>query len=156
MLKQVNIFVDGSCLGNPGPGGLSVILQYKSQEKKISAGYYFTTNNRMELMASIIALESLTEKCIVKITTDSQYVHLGITQWLYLWKKNGWKNKKTNQIKNIDLWKRLYKVFKKHKVYWHWIKGHANIKENIICDTLAKKAASNPQLEDLKYKKQLF
>lgn len=151
MLKKVQIFTDGSCLGNPGPGGYSTILQYKSKEKRISAGYYLTTNNRMELMGAIVGLESLNEKCIVDIITDSQYVHLGITQWFKMWKNNGWKTKKSNKVKNIDLWNRLYVILKKHKVNWNWIKGHSGNKKNIICDELAKKAANFPQFKDEEY-----
>lgn len=151
MLKKIQIFTDGSCLGNPGPGGYSAILRYKSKEKHISAGYYFTTNNRMELMGAIIGLESLNERCIVNITTDSKYVLSGITQWCKSWEKNGWKTKKLNKVKNIDLWNRLYKIFNQHQVSWNWIKGHSKHNINILCDKLAKKAANSPSLEDKVY-----
>ncbi|BBI01208.1 ribonuclease H [Buchnera aphidicola (Nipponaphis monzeni)] len=151
MLKTVKIFVDGSCLGNPGPGGYSAILRYKSIEKTISAGYRFTTNNRMELMGPIVALESLTENCIVQLTTDSQYVRLGITCWIRRWINKKWKTKNKTKVKNLDLWHRLSLVLKNHKTYWIWTKGHNLHKENILCDYLAKTAAKLPKLEDLGY-----
>lgn len=107
MLKQVEIFTDGSCLGNPGPGGYGAILRYRGREKTFSEGYNLTTNNRMELMAAIVALEALKEQCEVILSTDSQYVRQGITQWIHNWKKRGWKTADKKPVKNVDLWKRL-------------------------------------------------
>lgn len=107
MLKQVEIFTDGSCLGNPGPGGYGAILRYRGHEKTFSEGYTLTTNNRMELMAAIVALEALKEHCEVTLSTDSQYVRQGITQWIHNWKKRGWKTAEKKPVKNVDLWKRL-------------------------------------------------
>ncbi len=107
MLKQVEIFTDGSCLGNPGPGGYGAILRYRGREKTFSAGYTRTTNNRMELMAAIVALEALKEHCEVILSTDSQYVRQGITQWIHNWKKRGWKTADKKPVKNVDLWQRL-------------------------------------------------
>ncbi|CAL4042853.1 ribonuclease HI [Buchnera aphidicola] len=153
MLKLVYIFTDGSCLGNPGPGGYSVLLCYKKHKKFLNAGFYLTTNNRMELMGTIIALESLKQSCEVHIATDSQYVKKGIENWIYKWKKYGWKNKKKQPIKNIDLWIRLYKTLKPHQIHWKWIKGHSNHMENIICDKLARLSANNPSFKDTGYRK---
>ena len=107
MLKQVEIFTDGSCLGNPGPGGYGAILRYQQREKTFSEGYRLTTNNRMEMMAAIVALEALKEPCTVVLSTDSQYVRQGITQWIHNWKKRGWKTADKKPVKNVDLWKRL-------------------------------------------------
>ncbi|WP_343192351.1 ribonuclease HI [Buchnera aphidicola (Formosaphis micheliae)] len=151
MLKLVNIFTDGSCLGNPGPGGYSIMLCYKRHKKILNAGFYFTTNNRMELMGIIIALELLKKSCIVYITTDSQYVQKGILIWIHEWKKYSWKNKKGKPVKNIDLWIRLDNILKKHYVYWKWIKSHSNHKENTICDKLARISAYHPHSKDYGY-----
>ncbi|MGM1299754.1 ribonuclease HI, partial [Enterobacter hormaechei] len=107
MRKQVEIFTDGSCLGNPGPGGYGAIMRYRQHEKTFSEGYFLTTNNRMELMAAIVALEALKEHCDVVLSTDSQYVRQGITQWIHNWKKRGWKTAEKKPVKNVDLWKRL-------------------------------------------------
>lgn len=150
-IKKVKIFTDGSCLGNPGPGGYCALIQYKKIEKKICSGFYLTTNNRMELLAAIIGLETLTEFCDVTLVTDSKYVKLGITIWIKKWKLNSWNNSKNKKIKNIDLWKRLEKILQLHKIKWKWIKGHSNIKENEYCDKLAKKHAMNPKFIDIGY-----
>ena len=151
MLKQVEIFTDGSCLGNPGPGGYGAILRYRGREKTFSAGYTRTTNNRMELMAAIVALEALKEQCDIVLTTDSQYVRQGITQWIHNWKKRGWKTADKKPVKNVDLWQRLDAALGQHQIKWEWVKGHAGHPENERCDELARAAAMNPTLEDTGY-----
>ncbi|AWH89707.1 ribonuclease HI [Limnobaculum parvum] len=151
MLKQVEIFTDGSCLGNPGPGGYGAILRYKQHEKTLSAGYFLTTNNRMELLAAITALESLTASCQVSLSTDSQYVRQGIMSWIHNWKKRGWKTADKKPVKNVDLWQRLDQAIIRHNVEWHWVKGHAGHEENERCDQLARTAAEQPTLTDEGY-----
>lgn len=151
MLKQVEIFTDGSCLGNPGPGGYGAILRYKQHEKTLSAGYFLTTNNRMELLAAITALETLTAPCRVSLSTDSQYVRQGIMNWIHNWKKRGWKTADKKPVKNVDLWLRLDAAIVRHDIEWHWVKGHAGHEENERCDLLAKAAAENPTLTDEGY-----
>ncbi|MGB9097391.1 ribonuclease HI [Erwinia sp.] len=152
MTKQVEIFTDGSCLGNPGPGGYGAILRYGKHEKTFSEGYFLTTNNRMELMAAIVALEALTQKCEVVLSTDSQYVRQGITTWIHNWKKRGWKTTDKKPVKNVDLWKRLDSALSHHEIKWEWVKGHAGHVENEQCDELARAAAGNPTQEDVGYK----
>ena len=147
MRKTVAIYTDGSCLGNPGPGGYGVVLRYQQHQKEMSGGYKQTTNNRMELLAAIVGLESLTQPCDVDLTTDSQYVRLGITQWLANWKKNNWKTSQKEPVKNQDLWRRLDAACQGHKVNWHWVKGHAGHPENERCDELARVAATNQATE---------
>ncbi|XOD70104.1 MAG: ribonuclease HI [Sodalis sp. (in: enterobacteria)] len=149
MRKQVEIFTDGSCLGNPGPGGYAVILRYKQHEKTFSAGYRLTTNNRMELMAAIVALESLTDACEVLIRTDSRYVQEGITKWIHNWKTRGWKTAENKPLKNVELWKRMDAAIQPNTVRWDWVKGHAGHPENERCDKLARTAALYPALEDI-------
>lgn len=151
MLKQVEIFTDGSCFGNPGPGGYGVILRYKEVEKTFSMGYYLTSNNRMELMAAIVALEALTATCKVILSTDSQYVHQGITQWILNWKKRAWKTANKQPVKNVDLWQRLDLAIQRHTIIWKWVKGHAGHVDNERCDVLARNAADNPTQEDVGY-----
>lgn len=151
MQKQVAIFTDGSCLGNPGPGGYGAILRYKQFEREFSQGYRLTTNNRMELMAAIVALEALKDPCEVVISTDSQYVRQGITQWIHNWKKRGWKTADKKPVKNVDLWQRLDLAIQSHTLRWEWVKGHAGHPENERCDELARTAAAHPQLEDSGY-----
>ncbi|MBD2802479.1 ribonuclease HI [Xenorhabdus szentirmaii] len=151
MNKQVEIFTDGSCLGNPGPGGYGVLLRYLQHEKKMSQGYFRTTNNRMELMAAIIGLETLKQPCTVILTTDSQYVRQGITQWIHNWKKRGWKKADKSPVINVDLWQRLDKAILQHKIDWRWVKGHAGHHENELCDELARAAANNPTQADHGY-----
>ncbi|MDX3772747.1 ribonuclease HI [Chromatiaceae bacterium AAb-1] len=143
MNKTVAIYTDGSCLGNPGPGGYGAILTYGQHRKELSAGYRMTTNNRMELLAAIVALESLKKPCVADLTTDSQYVRLGITQWLAGWKRNNWKTSQKEPVKNQDLWQRLDLASQKHQVRWHWVKGHAGHPENERCDELARQAATH-------------
>ncbi|WP_039849839.1 ribonuclease HI [Grimontia indica] len=144
MVKQVEIFTDGSCLGNPGPGGYGVVMRYKQHEKEMSEGFALTTNNRMELLAAIVGLASLKESCNVTLTTDSQYVRQGITQWIHNWKKRGWKTADKKPVKNADLWQRLDTETQRHTVDWQWVKGHAGHPENERCDELARTAAENP------------
>ncbi|WP_041062392.1 ribonuclease HI [Candidatus Tachikawaea gelatinosa] len=151
MYKKVIIFIDGSCLGNPGPGGYGIILRYNTYEKQMSVGYHLTTNNRMELMAAIVALETINQACDIKIYTDSQYLNQGINIWIKKWKINNWKIKQKT-VKNIDLWKKLDHVIKFHyKIKWYWLKSHNGHKENEICDILAKKAAKFPDHIDTGY-----
>lgn len=153
MQKHVEIFTDGSCLGNPGPGGYGAVLKYKETSKELSQGYKLTTNNRMEMLATIVALQSLKEPCTVTLTTDSQYVRQGITQWISKWQKNNWKTASRQDVKNVDLWKQLYAENQRHKVQWNWVKGHSGHIENERCDDLARQAAeSNNLLEDVGYK----
>ncbi|QMV15201.1 ribonuclease HI [Vibrio spartinae] len=151
MAKQVEIFTDGSCLGNPGPGGYGIVLRYKSTEKNLSQGFRLTTNNRMEMMAAVVALKSLKQPCQVILTTDSQYVRQGITQWIHNWKKKGWKTAGNKPVKNADLWQALDKETQRHNVEWHWVKGHAGHRENEICDELARTAAESPTADDEGY-----
>ena len=134
---RVEAFTDGACRGNPGPGGWGVLLRYKDKEKQLYGGEAYTTNNRMELLAAIIALETLTRPCQVRLTTDSQYVKQGITQWIIQWKQRGWKRSNKEPVKNEDLWQRLDTVAQQHQVEWQWIKGHNGHPENEIADQLA-------------------
>ena len=136
----VEIFTDGACSGNPGPGGWGAILRYKSTEKELSGGEPLTTNNRMELMAAIIALETLNRPSAVRLSTDSVYVRDGITKWLPNWKRNGWKTAAKKPVKNDDLWQRLDIAQAPHSIEWIWIKGHAGHIENERCDELARAA----------------
>jgi len=138
-LKQVMIFTDGACRGNPGPGGWGAVLRYGSTEKTLSGGEPDTTNNRMELMAAIMALEALTQSCQVVLTTDSRYVMDGITQWMANWKKRGWKTASKQPVKNADLWRRLDAACSKHTIEWQWVKGHSGHPENEKADALANR-----------------
>lgn len=124
-MKSVQLFTDGSCLGNPGPGGYGALLIYNDSKKELSQGYKKTTNNRMELLAVIKGLEALKSSCTLDITTDSNYVKDGITKWIINWKKNGWKTAAKQPVKNVDLWKALDEQVKEHKISWHWVKGHS-------------------------------
>lgn len=137
--KIVEIFTDGACRGNPGPGGWGVLLRYAGEVKELYGGEAETTNNRMELMAAIQALESLKRKCKVQLTTDSEYVKNGITQWIQSWKKRGWKTANKKPVKNMDLWQRLDKAVSEHDVDWHWVRGHTGHPENERADELANK-----------------
>lgn len=148
MLKKIEIFTDGSCLGNPGPGGYAAILRYKQNERILSEGYYRTTNNRMELLAAIVALEAVKEKCYITLYSDSQYLRNGIMSWIFNWKKNGWKTSQKKTVKNADLWRRLDNVATVHQIDWHWVKGHADHEENERCDVIAKEAANSPSKTD--------
>jgi len=138
-LKDVEIFTDGACKGNPGPGGWGALLRFGEIEKELCGGEKDTTNNRMELMAAIEGLAALSEPCNVKLTTDSQYVRKGITEWITNWKKNNWKTAAKKPVKNSDLWQRLDQESKQHNITWLWIKGHSGHRENDIADELANK-----------------
>lgn len=138
MSDKVEAYTDGACRGNPGPGGWGVLLRFNGHEKRLFGGEAETTNNRMELMAVIQALESLKRDCVVKITSDSQYVLKGITEWMANWKKRGWKTAAKKPVKNVDLWQRLDKACESHFVEWVWVRGHSGHIENEIADELAK------------------
>ena len=138
-LGHVEIFTDGACRGNPGPGGWGALLRYGNHEKELFGGEAESTNNRMELMAAIKALESLKRACTVNLTTDSSYVRNGITQWLPNWKKRGWKTSARKPVKNADLWRRLDQAVQAHQVTWHWVKGHSGHPENERADQLANR-----------------
>ena len=138
--KQVIVFTDGACSGNPGPGGWGALLRYGGHERELSGAEADTTNNRMELMAAIRALESLKHPCIVDLTTDSQYVRQGITLWLPKWIRNDWKTSNRQPVKNQDLWQRLMDAAAPHEVRWHWVKGHSGHDENDRVDELARMA----------------
>ena len=140
MYKLVEIFTDGACRGNPGPGGWGALLRYRDQEKLLKGGEHLTTNNRMELTAVITALESLKLRCDVVLTTDSKYVMEGIGQWLANWKRCGWKTAAHKPVKNEDLWRRLDAASGRHRVEWRWIKGHSGHAENERVDRLANEA----------------
>ncbi len=141
-MKEVALFTDGSCLGNPGPGGYGAVLRYQEHIKELSQGFLLTTNNRMELMAVIEGLAALKEPCLVHLTTDSQYVKNGMTSWLKGWKRNNWRTSTKQAVKNKDLWQRLDQECARHEISWHWVKGHAGHPENERCDELARNAAS--------------
>ncbi|QBQ64776.1 ribonuclease HI [Actinobacillus indolicus] len=150
-MKLVEIFTDGSCLGNPGPGGIGILLRYQGKEKQISQGYYLTTNNRMELRAVIDALNALKEPCQVRLHSDSQYMKNGIQKWIFNWKKNNWRTSNKTPVKNQDLWIALDQAMSSHQVDWQWVKGHSGHRENEICDQLAKAGANNPAFDDHGY-----
>jgi ribonuclease HI len=135
---QVVIHTDGACSGNPGPGGWGAVLHFKDQEKELWGGELNTTNNRMELMAAIQALEALKKPCKVELHTDSQYVQKGIHEWIHGWKKRGWLTADKKPVKNDDLWKRLDQARLRHEVDWRWIKGHAGHEHNERADALAR------------------
>ena len=136
--KQVDIHTDGACLGNPGPGGWGVLLHWRGVERELSGGEPDTTNNRMELMAAIAALESLREPCEVILHTDSQYVRQGILEWMSSWIRRGWKTAGGAPVKNRDLWERLHLAAARHQVDWRWVKGHAGDPGNERVDQLAR------------------
>ena len=137
-MKHVSIHTDGSCLGNPGPGGWAALLRYGEKERELVGGEAQTTNNRMELMAAIAALEALTRPCTVALHTDSQYLRQGITGWIHGWKRNGWKTADRKPVKNEELWKRLDAALGRHKIEWKWVKGHAGDEMNERADALAR------------------
>lgn len=140
MTKTVVIHTDGACSGNPGPGGWGAILEYGGKEKELSGAEGETTNNRMELMAAIVALETLKRPCKVRLVTDSTYVRDGVTKWIHGWKRNGWKTAAKKPVKNEDLWRRLDEAQQRHDVQWEWVKGHAGHPENERADQLARDA----------------
>jgi ribonuclease HI len=138
--SQVAIFTDGACRGNPGPGGWGAILKFGTVEKELSGGTADTTNNRMEMMAAISALEALKRPVTIDLYTDSTYVRDGITKWINGWKKRDWRTANKKPVKNVDLWQRLEAAMDRHRVEWHWVKGHAGHPENERADELARKA----------------
>jgi len=138
-LKHIEIFTDGACRGNPGPGGWGALLRYNGIERDLFGGERETTNNRMELSAAIEALKALKEPCKVSLTTDSVYVRSGITEWMESWKKRNWKTSARKPVKNVDLWQALDVQNKRHQVEWHWVKGHSGHRENEIADQLANR-----------------
>ena len=140
-MKQVEIFTDGACKGNPGPGGWGVVLRMGHHEKELAGNEKATTNNRMELTAAIRALESLKEPCVVHLHTDSRYVIDGITGWIFGWQKNGWKTAARKPVLNADLWQDLQSAARRHQIEWIWVKGHDGHPENERADKLASDAA---------------
>ena len=136
-LPDVEIFTDGACKGNPGPGGWGAILRSNGKERELSGGETLTTNNRMELMAAIEALNALNRPCHVQLWTDSNYVRDGITKWIHGWRRNGWRTADKKPVKNAELWQALVEAAEPHRVDWHWVKGHAGHPENERADALA-------------------
>lgn len=148
-LKNINIYTDGACSGNPGPGGYGVVLIYNDTRKELSGGYINTTNNRMEIMAVIKGLEALKTACNVTVYSDSKYVVDAIEKgWVYNWKSNGWMRNKKEKALNVDLWKRLLSLMELHKVTFKWVKGHADNVENQRCDQLAVQAYKQADLAE--------
>ncbi|MCK5697271.1 MAG: ribonuclease HI [Gammaproteobacteria bacterium] len=139
MSNKIYIYTDGACKGNPGRGGWGALMKYNGTEKEFYGGEPDTTNNRMEMTAAIQSLAQLTRPCEVVLTTDSQYLRQGITQWIINWKKRGWKTANKKPVKNIDLWKQLDELEQKHQITWHWVKGHSGHPENERADELANK-----------------
>ena len=137
-MKQVGLFTDGACSGNPGPGGWAAILRFGAHERELNGGEPVTTNNRMELMGAIAGLEALKEPCTVALYTDSEYLKNGVTKWLAGWKRNGWRTADKKPVKNTELWQALDALTDKHDVTWHWVKGHAGHPENERADELAR------------------
>ncbi|MFT0862086.1 ribonuclease HI [Ancylobacter sp. G4_0304] len=136
--NRVAVWTDGACSGNPGPGGWGAILRYGTTEKELCGGEVPTTNNRMELMAAISALEALKRPCTVDLHTDSEYMRNGITKWIAGWKRNGWRTADKKPVKNVDLWERLEAAIERHDIQWHWVKGHAGDEMNERADALAR------------------
>ena len=137
---RVVIHTDGACSGNPGPGGWGIILQWNGRTRELKGGEAHTTNNRMELMAAIMALETLKRPCDVDLHTDSEYLRQGITGWIHGWKRNGWRTADKKPVKNVDLWQRLDAAVNRHTVHWHWVRGHAGHDLNERADVLAREA----------------
>jgi len=140
MTDLVTIHTDGACSGNPGPGGWGAVMEWRGSEKELSGGEPETTNNRMELMAAIAALEALRRPSRVRLVTDSVYVRDGVTKWIHGWKRNGWKTAAKKPVKNEDLWRRLDEAARRHDITWEWVKGHAGHTENERADALARGA----------------
>ena len=138
-MKHIEIFTDGACRGNPGPGGWGALIRYKDIEKEFYGGEIQTTNNRMELTSAIEGLKAVKDPCEISLTTDSQYVRKGITEWLTNWKARGWKTASKKPVKNVDLWQALDEQAARHKVHWHWVKGHSGHRENELADQLANR-----------------
>lgn len=140
-MSEIDLFTDGACLGNPGPGGWAALLRHGARERELSGGEAHTTNNRMELMAAIAGLEALRKPCSVALTTDSQYVMRGVEEWMPRWIAKNWRTASGEPVKNRDLWERLSKALLPHQVKWHWVRGHAGHIENERVDVLARSAA---------------
>ncbi|MFA0924792.1 ribonuclease HI [Xanthomonas fragariae] len=140
-MKSIEVHTDGSCLGNPGPGGWAALLRYNGREKELAGGEPNSTNNRMELMAAIMALETLTEPCQIVLHTDSQYVRQGITEWMTGWVRRNWKTSGGDPVKNRELWERLYAATQRHSIDWRWVKGHNGDPDNERVDVLARNQA---------------
>jgi ribonuclease HI len=138
----VDIFTDGACSGNPGPGGWGAVMRYRGKERELFGGEPSTTNNRMELMAAIQALETLTRPCTVRVHTDSQYLRNGITAWIHQWKRNGWRTAGRQPVKNADLWQRLDAALGRHRIEWLWVRGHSGHPENERADALARQGVA--------------
>ncbi len=138
-MKTVEVFTDGACRGNPGPGGWGVLMRYESTEKELWGGEAETTNNRMELRAAIEGLRALKEPCRVALTTDSEYVRKGITEWIENWKRRNWRTAAKKPVKNAELWQELDAEAARHEIDWHWVKGHSGHRENEIADQLANR-----------------
>ena len=136
-MKNITIFTDGACKGNPGPGGWGAVLRFGKHQKSLCGGQHNTTNNQMELLAAIKALQALTEPCEVDLYTDSQYLRKGVLEWMANWKKRGWKTSAKQPVKNQELWQELDAVINKHKINWHWVKGHSGHEGNEMADELA-------------------
>jgi ribonuclease HI len=136
--RPVQIFTDGACSGNPGPGGWGAVLRFDGKEKELKGGEPVTTNNRMELMAAISALETLKRDCNVDMFTDSNYLRDGITKWIHSWRRNGWRTAEKKPVKNAELWQRLDAALGRHQIRWHWVRGHAGHAENERADALAR------------------
>ena len=145
---RIQLYTDGACSGNPGPGGWGVLMLWNDHEKELCEGEFETTNNRMELMAAIMGLESLKRSVPIDLYTDSTYVRDGITKWIHNWKRNGWRTAAKKPVKNEDLWKRLETALAPHDVTWHWVKGHAGNPENERADELARQGMT-PYRDDL-------
>jgi len=146
-LKRVTIYTDGACLGNPGPGGYGVVLLYKGRRKELSGGYRETTNNRMEIMAAIVGLKALKEKCEATLYSDSEYLVNAMTKgWVERWRKNNWRRNRKDKALNPDLWEQLLQLYEYHQVEFKWVKGHAKSAENNRCDELALEAAQQSNL----------
>ena len=140
--KRVEIYTDGACSGNPGPGGWGAVLRWNGHEKELAGGARQTTNNRMELMAAICALEALSRPVSADLHTDSTYLRDGITKWIHGWRRNGWRTAAKTPVKNVDLWQRLEQALAPHEVHWHWVKGHDGHPDNERADELARAAAA--------------
>lgn len=136
--QEVQIFTDGACSGNPGPGGWGAVLRFGGRQKELKGGEAATTNNRMELMAAISALEALKRDCKVDLYTDSNYLRDGITKWIHKWRRNGWRTAEKKPVKNAELWQRLDQALARHHIQWHWVRGHAGHVENERADALAR------------------
>jgi ribonuclease HI len=148
MTERVEIYTDGACKGNPGPGGWGALLRFRDRERELFGGEPLTTNNRMELMAVIQGLSTLPRRAAVRVTTDSQYVKKGITEWIGNWKRNGWRTASRQAVKNSDLWKQLDQQAARHDVEWAWVKGHSGHPENERADELANRGIEEMQNEE--------